>query len=224
MSDLILAEEFALLAYDDDGSAELGTPTLDYGLAGALLIELALAGRVEVVDDRVVVIDRAATGRPLLDQALARIADDQKQRKPKDWVDKLSKDLRGKVLDGLAGAGVLERRDDKVMWVFPRTRYAAPHGVEVPAETDARQRLAAAVNADGTVEPRTAALCALVKATKFDGKVFRDLPKDRVKTRLKEISEGDWAATATKKAVEEMEAAVMVAVMIPVITTTTAGS
>ena len=48
----------------------------------------------------------------------------------------------------------------------------------------------------------------------YEKKVFADLARDRVKARLKEISEGDWAATAVKKSVEEMQAAIMVAVMI----------
>jgi hypothetical protein len=220
MTDLILAEEFALLAYDDEGNAELGSPGLDYGFAGAVLIELALAERVEVSDGKVTVRDRAPLGNPLLDEPLTRIAEDAKRRKPKDWVDKLSKGLREKVLDGLAARGVLNRVEDKVMWLFPRTRFQAPYGVEVPAETAVRQRLAAAVAADGPVEPRTAAMMALVKAVKLEKTVFADLPRDRVGARLKEISEGDWAATATKKAVEEMEAAVMVALMVPIMTTT----
>jgi hypothetical protein len=221
MEALTLADELALLAYDDDGAAQLSSPTLDYGLAGGVLIELALAERVETLDERLAVIDATPLGHPVLDAALARIAADEKRRKPKDWVSKLSKDLRGQVLDGLAARGILRRVDDKVMWVFPRTRYPAPYGVEPPAETEARQRLVAAVNADGPVDARTAALCALVRAVKYDKKVFADLPRDRVKARLQEISEGDWAATAVKKAVEEMEAAIMVAIMVPVMTTTT---
>jgi Golgi phosphoprotein 3 (GPP34) len=221
METLTLADELALLAYDDEGAASLGTPALDYGLAGGLLIELALAERVDIVDDRLVLTDATPLGHPVLDRALAQIGADEKRRKPKDWVGKLNKDLRGQVLDGLAARGVLERVDDKVMWVFPRTRYPAPHGVEPPAETSTRQRLVAAVAADGPVDARTAALCALVRAVKYEKEVFADLPRDRVKDRLKQISEGDWAASAVKKAVEEMEAAIMVAVMIPVMTTAT---
>jgi Golgi phosphoprotein 3 (GPP34) len=221
METLTLADELALLAYDDGGSTDLGPPTLDYGLAGAVLIELALAERVAVADDRLVVTDATPLGHPVLDAALAQIAADEKRRKPKDWVSKLSKDLRDRVLDGLAARGILERVKDKVMWIFPRTRYPSRHGVEPPAETAARQRLVAAVNADGPVDARTAALCALVRAVKYDKKVFADLPRDRVKSRLTEISEGDWAAAAVKKAVEEMEAAIMVAVMVPTMTVAT---
>src|SRR5688500_5350502 len=122
MDDLTLADELALLAYDDDGSRKLGQPALGYGLAGALLIELALARRVDVVGKKVTVLDPAPVGRPLLDQALARIADD-KPRKPAHWIEKLGKKLTEQVLDGLVAGGVLRREEDRVLLVFPRTRF-----------------------------------------------------------------------------------------------------
>lgn len=211
---MTLADELVLLAYDDEGSAKLGQPSLGYGLAGALLVELALAGRVDVVDKKVTVLDPTPVGVPVVDEALARIAAD-KPRKAKAWVDKLSKGLTEKVLDGLVAAGVLRREEGRVLWVFPRTRYPSPGSVEPAAETDARRRLVEAVRGDGPVEPRTAALCTLVKAVQYDRKVFADLPRDRVKARLKEISEGDWVAEAVRKAVEEVQAAVVAAVVVP---------
>ncbi|MEU4801397.1 GPP34 family phosphoprotein [Actinosynnema sp. NPDC023587] len=214
---LTLADELALLAYDDDGSCRLGQPSLGYGLAGAVLVELAVAGRVDVVDKRVAALSTAPLGHPVLDAALSTIADD-KLRKPKEWVEKLAKGLTDDVLDGLADQEVLRRQQDKVLWVFPRTRFPSPGGVEPPVETEVRRRLAAAIGSDGPVDPRTAALCSIIKAVQFDRKVFAAQPRDRVKARLKEISGGEWAADAIRKAVEEVQAAltaVMVAVIIP---------
>jgi hypothetical protein len=214
MDDLTLADELALLAYDDDGSRKLGQPALGYGLAGALLVELALAEQVDVVDKKVTVLDPTPVGRPLLDQALARIADD-KPRKPGHWISKLSKKLTDEVLDGLVAGGVLRREEDRVLLVFPRTRFPTPDGVQPAAETDARARMTSAITGDGPVDPRTAALCALVKAVDYDRKVFAALPRAVVRRRLKVISEGDWAATAVRKAIEEVQSAIMVAVIVP---------
>ncbi|MEU4739262.1 GPP34 family phosphoprotein [Actinosynnema sp. NPDC023658] len=212
---LTLADELALLVHDDDdGARRLGQPALGYGLAGALLVELALAERIDVADKKVTVLDPTPVGHPVLDQALARIAGD-KPRKPAHWVDKLSKKLTEQVLDGLVAGGVLRREEDRVLLVFPRTRFPAPDGVQPEAETDARARMTAAVTSDGPVDPRTAALCALVKAVGHDRKVFAGLPRAEVRKRLKTISEGDWAATAVRKAIEEVQAAVMVAVIVP---------
>ncbi|MEE3919111.1 GPP34 family phosphoprotein [Micromonospora sp. BRA006-A] len=104
MDGLLLTDELVLLAYDDDGVNRLGSPHLGYGLAGAVLLELALAGRVEVADERLVVTDPAPTGVPLLDEALATVGSGR-PRKPKDWIGKLAKGLPERVLGGLVDAG-----------------------------------------------------------------------------------------------------------------------
>ncbi|MEU2664163.1 GPP34 family phosphoprotein [Micromonospora sp. NPDC007220] len=224
MAPLTLAHELALLGYDDAGVNQLGRPTLDYGLAGALLLELTLAGRVEVADDRLVVTDPTPVGQRQLDDALTRIATEPKRRKPKDWVSRLAKDLPEQVLDGLVTAGVLRRDSDKVLWVFPRTRYPSTTGAEPAVETQARQRMVAAVAADGPVDGRTAALIGLVRAVGLDRKLFAELPKEHVKRRLTEIAAGDWASAATKKAIEEIQAVILIttttAVTTTIITTT----
>jgi hypothetical protein len=204
------AEEFALLAYRDDGSKDTDGTSLDNGLGGALLLELALAERVDVVDKKVVVIDPSPTGDAQVDEALARIAADEQGRKPGYWVAKLAKDARGRTLDRLVEAEVLTREESKVLRFFPRTRYPARDGVEPAEESEARQRLLAAVSGQGPVEPRTAALCALVTATSLDRKVFAGLDRKQVKARLKEISAGAWAAAAVKKTIEEIQSAVVV--------------
>jgi hypothetical protein len=209
MSAVTLAAELALLSYDDTGTNRLGTPILDYGLAGAALLELALAGRVEVTDGKVSVVDATPVGTPVLDELLARIAADDRQRRPKDLITRLSKGLRERVLDDLVAAGVLRRDADRVLGIVPRTRYPSPTGAEPPVETDARQRLVAAVGGEGPVPPRTAALVALVQAVGLHRRLFRDLPRDQVKRRLREIGDGDWASAATKRAIDQMHLALI---------------
>ncbi|GAA2651068.1 GOLPH3/VPS74 family protein [Paractinoplanes durhamensis] len=217
-----LAEEFLLLAYDESGAPLTDGTHLDNGLGGALLLELALAGRVDVEDKRVVVLSTAPTGDPLTDQALAAI-EAEKPRKAGHWISKLAKQARPRVLEKLVTEGVLTVEKDKVLWVFPRTLYPPATG-ELPAvEAAARERIRAAVLGTGPVEPRTAALCALVAATELDRKVLRDLDRKRVTARLKEIGEGSWAAEAVRKTIEEIQAAVMVAIIAST-TAATAGS
>ncbi|MFI6823049.1 GPP34 family phosphoprotein [Micromonospora sp. NPDC050187] len=224
MSDLPLAHELALLAYDDEGVNRLGTPNLDYGLAGAALLELALAGRVEVVDDRVVVTDPTPVGQPVLDAALTRLGAEAKRRRPKDWITRLGGDLRGPVLDELVGAGVLRREAGRVLGLFPRTRFPSGTGAEPAAEASARQRMHVAVATDGPVPARTAALVSLTRAVGLDRKLFRDLPKEQVKRRLKEIGEGSWASAATRRAIEETQAALIAATATAAVVSTTTAS
>ena len=217
-----IAEEFLLLAYDDDGTPHTDGTRLDNGLGGAILLELALGRRVDVEDKRVVVVDRAPTGDALADEALTRIEAD-KPRKPGYWVTKLSKQARPRILEKLVAEGVLTVEKDKVLWVFPRTKYPSANGEPPAVEADARDRIRAAVLGDGPVEPRTAALCALVAATELDRKILTELDRKVVKTRLKEIGEGAWAADAVRKAIEEIQTAVMLAIIAST-TAATAGS
>ncbi|GLY99228.1 GPP34 family phosphoprotein [Actinoplanes sp. NBRC 103695] len=207
-----LAEELALIGYHDDGRPATDGLHLDNGLGGAVLLELALFEKVDVDDNRVVVRDPAPTGNAVLDAALDRIARD-KPRKPKYWVSKFSKGTREQVMAGLVAQGVVREEKGKVLLLFPRTRYPAAHGAEPVAETEARQRVRAAVAGNGQVEPRTAALCALLAATDLDKKVFADLERRQVKARLKEIGKGEWAAVAVKKAIDEVRAAVMASII-----------
>ncbi len=229
-----IAEEFLLLAYDEDGTPLTDGTRLDNGLGGAILLELALGRRVDIEDKRVVVVDRAPIGDALADEALGRIADD-KPRKPGHWVTKLSKQARPRILEKLVADGVLTVEKDKVLWVFPRTKYPSANGEPPAVEAEARERIRAAVLGDGPVElcrypsldyqsaERTAALCALIAATELDRKILADLDRKVIKTRLKEISEGAWAAEAVRKTIEEIQAAVMVAIIAST-TAATAGS
>jgi hypothetical protein len=224
MSELNLTHELALLAYDDQGVNRLGGANLDHGLAGALLVELALAGRVAVTDGRLVVTDPTPTGRPLLDGALDRIGAEAKPRRPKDWIGRLGRGLREQVLDDLVGAGVLRREAGRVLWVFPHTRFPSETGAEPAVETELRQRMRAAVATDGPVTPRTAALISLTKAVGLHRKVFRDLPKDRVDQRITEIGAGDWASDATRRAIEETQLAIIMATSTAAVVATTTAS
>jgi hypothetical protein len=224
MSLALLTEEFLLLAHDDDGTAQLDGARLDRGLGGALLLELALAQRIEVVDGRVAVRDPSPTDEPLVDTALQQISDDSKARRPAHWVEKFARGTRQQTLDRLVAAGVLRVEKDRQLWVFPRTRYPSAHGGAPLMESDARRRLWTAVAVSGEVAPRTAALCALVSATGLDKTVFRELPRAQVQARLTEISEGAWAAAAVRQAIAQVQAAIIAAAVSGAVVAATSGS
>lgn len=220
---LNLAEELLLLVYNDAGSMMASGQSVDYGLAGALLMELMLADRVTVSEKRTVVTDPTPTGDPLADQALALIAANRRGRKPKDWIGPVSNGLRDRVLDRLVQAGLLRREQDKVLWLFPRTRFPSATGAEPLPEGETRRRLLAAIDATGPVEPRTAALCALVRALGIERIAVPERPVRTVRDRIKEIEAVSWPADAVRTAISEMEAAVTAAVTVATTAAATAA-
>ena len=204
--DVTLAEELLLIAYNDEtGKASTGAAELDCGLAGAVLLELALAGRIDVVDGKVTVLDPAATGEPVTDSALARISHERKARKPEWWVGKLHSKLRPRVLARLTERGVLRLERHRVMGLFPVQRYPS---VDPAVESAARARLDLAVVKGVEPDARTAALASLLHACGLAKRTFPDLDRRQLKARMKEINEGQWAGAAVRKAIQSIQAAV----------------
>ena len=74
MTSVALAEELLLLAYDDETGKATGSRIgLDLGMAAAVLVELALAGRIAYADgDLIVVSDPTPIGEPIADAVLAK--------------------------------------------------------------------------------------------------------------------------------------------------------
>jgi Golgi phosphoprotein 3 (GPP34) len=125
--DSTLAEELLLIAYDDvTGRAKQGgSIELDCGVAGAVLQELNLAGRIDVVGGLVTVLDPTPVGDPDSDAALERIAGEAKGRKPDWWVSRLRFGMRNRMLARLVDSGVLRMERRGVLWLFSARRYFA---------------------------------------------------------------------------------------------------
>jgi hypothetical protein len=70
-----LIERIVLLSLDDETGRPVGRAGMapDLALAGAALMDLALAGRIDTDRDRVLVVDRAPTGDKVLDPVLAML-------------------------------------------------------------------------------------------------------------------------------------------------------
>ena len=88
---LTFAEEILLFILDDDGSF---LPTrggaVEYILAGAVLMDLAFANRVDTDLERLTCLDATPTGNPILDQALARIAKAGETKDTRGWIETLA--------------------------------------------------------------------------------------------------------------------------------------
>ena len=73
MTEMLICEKLFLLLTKDSGSPESRLADAAYGLNGALLVDLLLAGRVALNEDRnprINIVNPAPTGHPVLDRAL----------------------------------------------------------------------------------------------------------------------------------------------------------
>lgn len=217
-----LTAEFLLLALDDaGGKALIDGIKMKAGVAGAVLIDLALDGAVRLAtsaDTDVKAGRLVRTAQAVADPRLAEIADLAHGRKPKDFVSRVGgasawknragavKDL---VLTDLTAEGVLRHESAKLLGLFPTDIWL----LEQPAvEQEVVERVRAVVVGGHDAEPRTAALVALCQAVDLLPKLFPDQPKRQLRARGKQIAEGDWGAAAVTAAIQEVQATVAAAV------------
>ena len=113
-----LSEELLLLVMDEDNGEATSVParTLGYALAGAVLLELALQGRIDTGLETLEVTDPTPLKDDLLDPVLSDIVEVSKDgpRNPEFWVRRVaerSEELRSLTLERLAAAGVVEADD-----------------------------------------------------------------------------------------------------------------
>jgi Golgi phosphoprotein 3 (GPP34) len=165
MSGVALAEELLLLAYDDtSGKATTSRIGLDLGMAAAVLVELALAGRIAYSDGTLIVTDPAPTGEPIADEVLGRIAADT-PRSPSSWVQRLRHGLRDRVLADLVARGIVRHVDETELDFIHVHRYPL---ADDSVEADCRDRLAHALTGELPPDERTAALATLVAAVRME--------------------------------------------------------
>jgi len=165
MTTVLIAEELLLLAYDDESGKATGSRIgLDLGMAAAVLVELALAGRIAYADGNIVVVNPAPTGVPLADEVLAKIESDVPHT-PASWVQRLRHGLRDRVLKDLVARGVVRDVDEVALEHIHVHRYPS---LDATVEHEARARLAAALSGEAAPDERTAALATLIAATRME--------------------------------------------------------
>ncbi|MFJ6250065.1 MULTISPECIES: GPP34 family phosphoprotein [unclassified Streptomyces] len=214
-----LAEEIMLLSLDDESGAAKEKQSAAWAVAGAILLDLVLAGRVAVDGGRLRVADTTPTGVPLLDERLRQIAEwaGRKSRVPKvtEW---LTKDYHKAVkaaTDSLHGRGLVRAEQRRVLGILPVTRYPEADG---SVERELRDRLRAVVLGGAVPDTRTAGLVALLHGAKLHRVAFPDVPRKEITPRLEAIAAGQWAAEDVRRAIHDMQAAMVVVMAATVVT------
>ena len=132
---LTVAEEMLLLVLDDTSGTFITEPdiNINYALAGAVLADLALKGRIEADPDKLFVLDPKPTGDAVQDAVLARIAEADEVQDTAYWVAEIGQrgdEVREHLLSRLVERGILKRVEEKVLWVFETRRYPTIDGRE----------------------------------------------------------------------------------------------
>lgn len=218
MKPLTFTEEIVLLALDDKTGAPLPLPVtaLSYGLAGAVLADLAVAGKVDTDDKKLTVLDPTPTGDPLLDPWLALIAAEKISHPVAHWLSVLAdrqQEIEQPALDRLISRGILQRQDKKILWVIGLRRYPTVDGHE---RTEVRTRLGRLILGEDIPDPRDAILISLLSGCRLTDKIFTGPEFTSRSKRLETLAKMDLVgrevAAATTEAIDALTGAMNAAV------------
>ena len=218
----MLATDLLLLALDDERGTVLPEAGigLDYGLAGAVVMELALLGRL-VVDGERVSATGTATDDPLLDDALRMIAATP-GKTLSHWVRHLPGEMNGlrqRLLDRLVAKGTLARRDQRVLLLFHRNVYPER---DARVEHDIRARLDGVLLHGQSPDAATACLIHLAAACRVTDAIYPRGQHEAIRARMAELNDaGAAGANAVADMVARAETAAVTAATMAAITAST---
>ncbi|MFI2188824.1 GPP34 family phosphoprotein [Streptomyces sioyaensis] len=201
LAPLTLPEELLLLALDPvRGRPRNNSRHLQWGLAGAALAELEVAGRITVEGGRITVVNPMPPGDPVLDGALAALPAPAKQRRgipARRWVQRAGRPVQELCLRRLVARGALRRDSRRALGLFPYERF--PAGA-VDLAGPVRERFTAAPAA-GFPDRRSRVLAALVSATDLDRKILTGREHRSARRAMKRLAQDIGTAHAVERAV-----------------------
>ena len=208
-----LVEEITLLMLRDEGGAFVRVPTwsLRYSIAGAVLMELADANRIDTDLEHLFLVDDTPTGDELLDPALAAVAAGGERRNTRFWIEHVAEGadgIREAALGALVAKGILQERDERVLWLFKTRRYPAAEGSVRQA---VKLRIMEVLLSDDIPDPRDVMLICLADACG----IFRALLSGRelaeVTPRIEQVTRLDLIGQTMVRAIDDVRMAVAAA-------------
>ena len=222
--ELNLIEDFLLISLDDEkGRFILDTTYVDNGLAGAVMLELALNGKIELRDNRIHLINSDPLGNLILDQAMQAINNEKKDRKVSFWIGALNanaSDIKHVTLKNLTEKGIISKQEGKTLWVFSYNKYPTKDALP---ENEVRSRLNNIVLDKMEPTPKCLMLLNLIDVCELSDEVFRTKEvRKAAKNKIRELTKS--RSDITDQTTLEVQTAIIAATMSAVIASTTASA
>ncbi len=204
---LRFSEEVLLLLLDDEEGRFVRVPewSMRYALAGSVLMDLALEDRIDTDLEKLVLVDPTPVGDRILDPILAPIAAHEGTHDARFWVERvanLADGIREASLDSLVDRGILERAEDRFLWVFRSRRYPVIDG---KAEREVKLRIMEVLFSDVVPTPRDVVIICLADACGIFSHLLSKRELRQVLPRIEHVRKMDLIGRAVTAAVWDIE-------------------
>ena len=205
---LRFVEEILLLLLRDDDGKFINVPqsSMDRAIAGAVLMELAMENRIDTDLENLILVDATPVGDDLLDSTLAMIAEgSEDQKDARHWVEQTARQapaIREATLDRLVERGILEREDDRFLWVFRSRRYPMVDG---QAEREVKLRIMGVLFSNEIPSPRDVVVICLAHACGIFGELLSKREQEQAAERIEQVRKLDLIGQAMTQSIQDFE-------------------
>ena len=195
-----------LLLHDENGRFErVPDWSLGYALGGGVLMDLALANRIDTDLDNLILVDDTPLGDSLLDPTLADIAAADDKRDARFWIERTAgraDEIREEALSRLVHSGILEVQEDRFLWVFRSRRYPIVDG---KAEREVKLRIMEVLFSDEIPDPRDVVIICLADACALFRQLLSKQELERASKRIEQVSRLDLIGQAMSQAIRDIQ-------------------
>ncbi len=212
---LTLLEEFLLLALDNQTGQlhPLAPSTLDYAVAGAVLMDLTLRNHIDNDLRDMFVVDQSPTGDDILDPALQvmSLAPVLTPHPIAYWLRLFADEgeaFREKAFRRLEARGIIRRQNKKILWVFGSRRYPL---VEEKELREVKLRILGVVLGDDIPSPHDVMLTSLAEFCGLFRYVLSEHEAEKARARIEQVVRMDLIGQAVAKSVAAIDSAIAMA-------------
>ena len=211
-------EELMLLILDDEDGKFARVPDrqLRYALAGGVLMDLALENRIDTDLKQLMLVDSSPLGDSLLDPTLADVAEATETHDARFWVERTAlrsaDEIRQGALDRLVERGILQRQEDRFLWVFRSRRYPV---IDDRVEREVKLRIMEILFSDEIPTPRDVVIIGLAHACNLFEQILSAREVEHIAPRIDQVRRLDLISQAMAQAIADIEVSLALALHMP---------
>lgn len=203
---LTLAEDIILLLLDDDTGklASIDLMTLNYAMAGAVLMDLALRNKIDTDLESLIVADSTPTGLQMLDTYLDKISSENKENNTRYWLTELSnygEDIVDSALNMLVEKKILKTEEKKILWVIGTRVYPM---IDDKEEKEVKRRIVDLLMSDEIPTPQDVVLVSLMDTCSLFTTILSSKEVERLSSRIEQIRKLDLIGQEVTKVLERL--------------------
>jgi len=203
---LTLAEDIILLLLDDDTGklASIDLMTLNYAMAGAVLMDLALRNKIDNDLESLIVADSTPTGLQMLDTYLDKISSENKENNTRYWLTELSnygEDIVDSALNMLVEKKILKTEEKKILWVIGTRVYPM---IDDKEEKEVKRRIIHLLMSDEIPTPQDVVLVSLMDTCSLFTMILSRKEVEKLSSRIEQIRKLDLIGQEVTKVLERL--------------------